>query len=167
MPSPGAAPSPGDRFSRGVKENSTKGHKDSTRPFLPLQGRDEPPEIPHVSVLDVVGEGKGGKVLCLLHPQETQKEEAEQAGSREMPWLPTNIMASALGEEFWGDQLTDQEEPCLGEDFLQKRTALVSSSISQHPLSTDVPPAGDTDPCKSCGFQLHTLNHGVTERAGF
>lgn len=42
--------SPGDRFSRGIKQNSTEGHKDSTRPFIPLQERDEPCEIPGIKV---------------------------------------------------------------------------------------------------------------------
>lgn len=75
-----ATPSPGDRFSRGIKQKSTKGHKDNTRPFLPLQERDEPHEIPSAFVQEpIIGKGKGGgeKALCLLCLQVAWKQKRQ------------------------------------------------------------------------------------------
>lgn len=50
-------PRPGDRSSRGVKQNATEGHKESTGPFPPLPASDGPREIPSVSA----GGGGGGQ----------------------------------------------------------------------------------------------------------
>lgn len=96
VPSPRAAtatPSPGDRFSRGIKQNSTEGHRDSTRPFLPLQGRDEPREIPPVSLCLILWEkGKEGEgklsASCACRKPENKRQGWQ--GSREVSWPPTS-----------------------------------------------------------------------------